>query len=123
MYSSLIPEASRGTVHHGLFHSVDWLPTLAGLAGASTSKNLPLDGVDVWDSLLAGGRSSPRTEIPVNIAACGDDFKGQSIVDGPQAALIMGDLKVIVQCWWRGTKNRSTAQLYNITVGVGSWVL
>lgn len=44
---------------------------------------------------------------------------GQTIVDGPQAAMIVGDLKVIVQCWWRGTKLNSTAQLYNITADVG----
>ena len=30
----------------------------------------------------------------------------------------MGDLKVIVQCWWRSSKNSSTAQLYNITEDV-----
>lgn len=116
VYSSLIPQAARGTVHRGLFHSVDWLPTLAGLAGASTEQNLKLDGVDIWQALLAGGSDSPRTEVPVNIAACGADAKGaQTIVDGPQAALIVGDLKVIVKCWWRSTKNASTAQLYNIT--------
>ncbi|EDQ92469.1 uncharacterized protein MONBRDRAFT_2548, partial [Monosiga brevicollis MX1] len=43
-----------GSVHHGLFHSVDWLPTLARLAGADTSANLPLDGLDIWDALQAG---------------------------------------------------------------------
>ena len=113
VYSSLIPEAQRGAVHHGLFHSVDWLPTLVGrlsrshaqlapaaaattvakhsvgvtqvgLAGGSTAKNLPLDGKDIWSSLLAGGRTSPHDELPINIAACGADFKGESIVDGPQ---------------------------------------
>lgn len=94
---------------------MDWLPTLTSLAGASTAKNLPLDGMDIWQALLDGGRTSPRDEIPVNIAACGGDTKYQSIVDGPQAALILGDLKVIVQCWWRDSKNASTAQLYNIT--------
>eukprot|EP00041_Stephanoeca_diplocostata_P028191 m.789830 g.789830 ORF g.789830 m.789830 type:complete len:513 (+) comp23325_c0_seq6:97-1635(+) len=113
VYSSLLPKSIRGTVHHGLFHSVDWLPTLTGLAGASTTKNLPLDGVDIWPALLQGGTTSPRTEIPVDIAACGT--KDQSIVDGPQAAMIVGDMKVIVQCWWRDSKDPSTAQLYNIT--------
>lgn len=119
IYSDLIPPAMRGTVHHGLFHSVDWLPTLTKLAGASTSKNLPLDGVDIWPALLEGGRASPHTELPINIAACGTDYTGESIVDGPQAAMIVGDLKVIVQCWWRSTKNVSTAQLYNITDDIG----
>lgn len=45
-------------------------------------------------ALLEGGTSSPRTEIPVDIAACGT--KDQSIVDGPQAAMIVGDMKVRV---------------------------
>jgi hypothetical protein len=60
-------------------------------------------------------------EIPVEIAACGPDYSGESIVDGPQAAMIVGDLKVIVQCWWRSSKDNSTAQLYNITNDPGEW--
>jgi len=117
VYSSDL--AHPGSQHHGLFHAVDWLPTLAGRAGASTAANLPLDGFDIWGAIQAGGRASPRTEVPVEIAACGGDFGGQTIVDGPQAAMIVGDLKVIVQCWWRGTKLGGTAQLYNITADAG----
>ncbi len=29
--------------------------------------------------------------------------------------MIVGDMKVILDCYWRGSKNTSTAQLYNIT--------
>merc|ERR1711971_324275 len=58
---------------------------------------------------------SPRSEIPVNIAACGTSAKDtQSIISGPQAAVIVGDLKLIVECYWRETKHVETAQLYNI---------
>eukprot|EP00040_Diaphanoeca_grandis_P003956 m.26502 g.26502 ORF g.26502 m.26502 type:complete len:512 (+) comp15428_c0_seq1:208-1743(+) len=119
IYSPLIPVARRGTVHNGLFHSVDWLPTLTNLAGGSTTKNLELDGFDIWPALLEGGTASPRTEIPVNIAACGNASNGaDTIVDGPQAAMIVGDMKVIVQCWWRDTKMADTAQLYNLSSDV-----
>lgn len=82
------------------------------LAGGNTSRNLPLDGFDIYDAIQQGGRASPRTEIPVNIAACP---KQSTIVDGPQAALILGDMKVIAECWWRGTKTKDKVQLYNIT--------
>jgi len=113
VFSSNLPS---GTKHTGLFHSTDWLPTLVNLAGGSTKDNLPLDGFDIWESLKTGGSASPRSEIPVNIAACGADApKTQSIVDGPQAAMIVGDLKLIVDCFWRGTKLLNTSQLYNIT--------
>eukprot|EP01052_Picozoa_sp_SAG31_P027475 SAG31_NODE_2576_length_5452_cov_2.351018_5_plen_183_part_00 len=123
-----------------------WLPTLTKLAGASTAKNQKLDGYDIWPAINSGDHSSsPRTEIPVyhrcitvcischiyeiylyvyhqvNIAACGADFKGQTIVDGPQAAMIVGDLKVIVDCWWRSTKDVGSAQVYNLSTDPGEF--
>ena len=97
---SLIPPARQGTVHGGLFHAVDWLPTLATLAGVPHIAGS--DGFDIWDALVAGGTASPRTEIPVEIAACNTTPAHQSIVDGPQAAMIVGELKVMLDCWWRG---------------------
>lgn len=63
----------RGTVHHGLMHVTDWLPTLvAGAAGVDIGKLgrpcatcnrtvAPLDGVDQWSMLSTGGASA-RTE-------------------------------------------------------------
>jgi hypothetical protein len=39
---------------------------------------------------------------------------------GPQAAIIVGDMKLIVDCWWRESKNASTAQLYNLTTDIVS---
>lgn len=50
----------------GPVHVVDMLPTLAVLAGASTGKCLPLDGIDVSSALLKKG-ASPRTEVVYNI--------------------------------------------------------
>ena len=45
-----------------LLHVVDVFPTLAGLAGASTTDGLPLDGLDAWQA-IAEGAESPRGEL------------------------------------------------------------
>jgi arylsulfatase A-like enzyme len=83
-----------GTVD-ALIHAVDIYPTLVALAGASTAKCKPLDGVNVWDT-IAEGRPSPRTEIVYNI----EPFRG---------ALRQGDWKLI----WR-TMLPSSVDLYNL---------
>merc|ERR1712217_767916 len=63
-----------------------------------------------------GTSASPRVEIPINIAACGVDApKTQTIVDGPQAAMIVGDMKLIVDCFWRSNRSLDSVQLYNLT--------
>lgn len=79
----------------GLIHAVDLYPTLASLAGASTAKCKPLDGVDVWDT-IASGAESPRSEIVYNV----EPFR---------AALRMGDWKII----WRNMLPTSV-DLYNL---------
>ncbi len=50
----------------GIIHAVDIHPTLAALAGASTARCKPLDGVNVWDT-IAEGKASPRTEVIYNV--------------------------------------------------------
>ena len=79
----------------GLIHAVDIYPTLAQLAGASTTKCKPLDGLNVWDT-IAEGKPSPRTEIVYNV----EPFRG---------ALRQGDWKLI----WRNMLP-SSADLYNL---------
>jgi arylsulfatase A-like enzyme len=79
----------------GLIHAVDLYPTLAALAGASTAKCKPLDGLNVWHT-IAEGKPSPRTEIVYNI----EPFR---------AALRQGDWKVI----WR-TMLPSSVDLYDL---------
>jgi arylsulfatase A-like enzyme len=54
-------------------------PTLAGLAGADTTKGKPLDGMDMWPT-LSEGAASPRSEIVYNVemyrgAVREDDWK------------------------------------------------
>ena len=51
-----------GTESDALLHAVDVFPTFAGLAGASTTDGLPLDGLDAW-AAIADGAESPRTEV------------------------------------------------------------
>jgi arylsulfatase A-like enzyme len=79
----------------GLIHAVDIYPTLAALAGASTAKCKPLDGVNVWET-ISHGTASPRTEIVYNI----EPFR---------AALRQGEWKLL----WR-TMLPSSVELYNL---------
>ncbi len=83
-----------GTVD-GLMHAVDLYPTLAAVAGASTAKCKPLDGLNVWDT-IAEGKPSPRTELIYNV----EPFR---------AAVRQGDWK----CIWRSMIPTSV-DLYNL---------
>ena len=84
-----------GSTVDAMIHAVDIYPTLAKLAGASTAKCKPLDGMDVWQT-ISEGKPSPRTEIVYNI----EPFRG---------AVRQGDWKLI----WR-TPPPSALELYNI---------
>ena len=79
----------------GMIHAVDMYPTLAALAGASTAKSKPLDGLDVW-STISEGKPSPRSEIVYNV----EPFRG---------AVREGDWKLI----WRALIPTSV-DLYNL---------
>ena len=84
-----------GTVINSPLHVVDVLPTLASLAGASTEKCLPLDGIDMSGALLRG-EPPGRTEIVYNI----EPFR---------AAIREGDWKLV----WR-TLLPSKVELFNL---------
>jgi arylsulfatase A-like enzyme len=79
----------------GIIHAVDIYPTLVALAGASTAKCKPLDGLNVWET-IAAGRPSPRTELVYNV----EPFR---------AAVRQGDWK----CIWRPLIP-SSVDLYNL---------
>jgi arylsulfatase A-like enzyme len=80
---------------NGVIHAVDIYPTLAALAGASTAKCKPLDGVNVWDT-IAEGKASPRSEFIYNV----EPFRG---------SVRQGDWKLI----WR-TVLPTNVELYNL---------
>ena len=95
--AALLPPALRGTAHDGFFHVSDWLPTLVGLAGGNTSRNRPLDGLNIWQSLLRG-TGSPRTEL----FHCDVDPRvPRTSMQGPHTALRVGPLKLLQ--WPNGT--------------------
>ncbi len=79
----------------GMIHAVDLYPTLAALAGASTAKCKPLDGVNVWGT-IAEGKASPRHEVIYNV----EPFRG---------GVRQGDWKLI----WR-TLIPTSVDLYNL---------
>lgn len=85
-----------GAAEGGIIHVVDMYPTLAALAGASTAKAKPLDGMNVW-ATLSEGKPSPRTEVIYNI----EPFR---------AGVREGDWKLV----WRATLP-SSVELYNIS--------
>ncbi len=84
-----------GITVEGMIHTVDLYPTLIGLAGASTAKSKPLDGIDVWTTISTNA-ASPRTEIIYNV----EPFR---------AGIREGDWKLI----WR-TPLPQVVELYNI---------
>jgi arylsulfatase A-like enzyme len=86
---------AAGSTVDGMIHAVDVYPTLARLAGASTAKCKPLDGMDVWQT-ISKGRPSPRGEIIYNI-------------EPSRGAVRQGDWKLI----WSKTVP-SALELFNI---------
>jgi arylsulfatase A-like enzyme len=84
-----------GLIVNEMIHVVDIYPTLIDLAGGSTAKAKPLDGLDVWGT-ISEGKPSPRTEIVYNI----EPFR---------AGVREGDWKLI----WR-TPLPQAVELYNI---------
>jgi len=78
-----------------VIHVVDLYPTLTGLAGASTSRAKPLDGLDVWLT-VSEGKPSPRTEVIYNV----EPFR---------AGIREGDWKLV----WR-TPLPAAVELYDV---------
>eukprot|EP00117_Sycon_ciliatum_P011472 scpid54939/ scgid12937/ Arylsulfatase J len=95
VYSPLLQK--HGYVNTDLFHSTDWLPTLASIAGAKP-EDIPhnVDGMDASQSLLAG-MPSPRQEVLYNVERNGGRYKA-SIRD-TRWKLLIGSWKKIRAGW------------------------
>eukprot|EP00040_Diaphanoeca_grandis_P023814 m.130076 g.130076 ORF g.130076 m.130076 type:complete len:552 (+) comp29456_c0_seq1:134-1789(+) len=91
--SPLLPASVRGTISNELYHVTDWLPTIAAIAGAPITRNRPLDGHNLWDSIVSGGTTpSPRTEILYGLNPLNSGQAGP-----PRAGIRMGQYKTL--CW------------------------
>lgn len=98
VHSPLIPTTAHGVRDNPdqLYHLTDWLPTIVGLSGLpiSITKQLALDGFDIWNSLLKN-KASPRKEILYNInPLC---TSGQA--NAPKAGLRIGEWKLLSYCY------------------------
>jgi arylsulfatase A-like enzyme len=69
-----------------LIHVVDLYPTLLGQAGASLDQPLPLDGMDMWNTITLG-EESPRREVV-------HALPGEHIDTGPMS-IRQGDYKLV----------------------------
>jgi len=87
------PLAVGTGTRQGIFHIVDWLPSLASLAGLSSTRlaKLGLDGIDQSEFLMQAG-SATRTEFVYNIKT--SPFK---------AGYRLGDYKLL---WGEHSKGR-----------------
>ena len=93
---TFIPAASRGGSSHAWAHVTDLFPSLCALVGcdASGTATGPLDGIDVWDSLVQLSVSSPRRRMvynidPIGLAATAGNF----VAGGGGGAGGMADVK------------------------------
>ena len=69
VHSALLPAGNRGRVKEGLFHIVDWAPTLASLAGVppTTLASMGLDGLDQRRFIMEEEAASAREHFVYNI--------------------------------------------------------
>ena len=53
IHSPLLPKQIQGTTNKAFIHVSDWFPTIVeGLAGGHLNGTKPLDGFNVWNSIV-----------------------------------------------------------------------
>lgn len=97
----------------GLFHQVDWVPTIVSMAGGDPSWLIrDTDGFDQWHAIRLGG-PGPRTELVYNI----DDVGNNHFQNG---AIRVGDLKLVNGptdfSHHTHNENNTGVQLYDLSV-------
>lgn len=108
VYSAAIAAGdAKGTKSDKLYHVSDWLPTIVGLAGGSTVRNRPLDGANIWESLVHREVPSPRKEVLINANSLrhggGPPVKGDPAAQSQLqqgSALRIGDYKLVLPDAW-----------------------
>jgi len=91
-------QIKSGTIVNEPLHIVDLYPTLLKLADACLDQPLPLDGKDIWPTILQG-KPSPHDEILHNI-----DPRG--------GAIRRGDWKLVQ--YYKRPGNKTSTELFNI---------
>ena len=121
IYSPLMPSHVIGTTSRALLHVTDFFRTIITAVGGdlSSRKNLNLDSHDMWDCLWHGNHTAcTRKDIVLNInTVCDDDeTEYKTECPAPKAAIRVGDLKLLVECF-NSTKEQHFGRklLYNIT--------
>ena len=56
-----------GSTYSGLFHQVDWHPTILSIAGSELVEDL--DGFNQWHAIRTGS-TSPRSEVTICVCVC-----------------------------------------------------
>jgi arylsulfatase A-like enzyme len=110
----LLSSSVRGTTSDKLYHVTDWLPTLVALSAGNTTRNLPLDGHNIWPSLTDLAMPSPRSELLYGVSPICS--AGQA--HNPKAALRVGDMKLLTWCYSiRGINGSSVTGAVNAPAG------
>ncbi len=88
-------------------HVVDWYPTLAKIAGATSEQKLPLDGKDIL-LVLTQGAKTPHEEILLIGSRPG------------QQAIRLGDWKLLINpAEFRSSAKSEPVELYNVAEDLG----
>jgi arylsulfatase A-like enzyme len=93
-------QLTPGGVVNAPLHMIDWYPTLLRLAGAPLEQPLPLDGKDIWPTVVES-KPSPRDEILINL-------------DGAQGALRRDRWKLVMTAAAPDAKEKAI-ELFDLT--------
>ena len=103
-------------IYKGLMHAVDWLPTLADVAGFKLNGTLPLDGESHWTQISSGSNVLVRKEVVHGVS----DRKGFAIRsddDGKKWKLVLKTAG-LPSSWCNSTSHGASCAYKNETTQV-----